>query len=446
MFEAGARARGAVADHPLRVHPAHGSTLCVWGGRGRVGARLWRPPRCAKTAAVTARRLHRSTRLVHPHGAGHGAGSSPVIDRSSTFRLTPEADAALAAGEVAGSHDIYGRLGTRTIRDAAAVLAHVEDAPAAVPFASGTAAILATTCELVPAGGCLALAGEIYGGTQTLIGEELAARGVRVVRFDAGDPASLDAVAGGDAPPALALCETLSNPLVAPADLPGLSAVCQRRGVMLAVDSTFAAGQAARPLALGADVVIHSATKFVGGHGDVVAGFACGAPELVARLWRRMVVQGSCLDPHGAWLLARGARTLPLRWSRAQATATALAARLAAHPAVLRVFHPSRPDHPGGAPGWLEGPGAVLSFDLGSARAAAAFVAALELCVHGTSLGGLETLVCVPARSSHAPVPEADRLRAGIGPGLVRLSAGIEDVDDVWADLERALAAAEEDA
>ncbi len=395
---------------------------------------------------VTTRRLARATRLVHPEGAGRSTGSSPIIDRSSTFRLTPEADAALAAGDVTTEHDIYGRLGTTTIRHVAAVLAQVEDAPAAVPFASGTAAILAALREWVPAGGALAVAEGMYGGTEVSVREDVAARGLHLARFDARDPSSLERLIRGGPRPALALCETLSNPLVVVADVPGLARVCRAHDVTLAVDSTFAAGQAARPLALGAHVVLHSATKFVSGHGDVIAGFACGAREDVARLWRRMVSSGSCLDPHGAWLVARGAKTLPLRWARAQATATTLAQRLAVHPAVVRVYHPSRPDHPGGAPPWLDGPGAVLAFDLGSARAAEAFVAALELCVHGTSLGGLETLVSVPARSSHAGVPAPARARAGIGPGLVRLAAGIEDVDDLWADIARALTVAREGA
>jgi len=178
--------------------------------------------------------------------------------------------------------------------------------------------------------------------------------------------------------------------------------------------------------------VMHSATKYLNGHSDVVAGAVAGSSTLVERVYAAMTRTGGCIDPHGAWLLARGIKTLPLRWQRQVDNARHLVERFEAHPAVARVYYP------GLEPQWasrLDSPGAMFSFELADPGAALAYAFGLELCAHAASLGGLETLVSLPARSSHANLSAERRAALGIGSGLVRVSVGIEDIADLEADL-----------
>jgi cystathionine beta-lyase/cystathionine gamma-synthase len=219
-----------------------------------------------------------------------------------------------------------------------------------------------------------------------------------------------------------------------------LARACRAAGVPLAVDATFAGGMAQHPLVCGASVVVHSATKYLNGHSDVIAGVIVADAATIDRCFTTMSHNGSCIDPQAAWLLARGLRTLPLRWARQSESATVLAQRLAEHPAVARVHHPSlSPEQMGAAP--LTSPGGVLAFELrqDDLETAAQFLARLQLVSHATSLGGLESLICSPARTSHAVLDPEVRRRRGIADALLRLSVGLEDPEDLWADLANAL-------
>ncbi len=387
------------------------------------------------------------THLVHPDYDGmQGPPPGPVtlpLDRTSTYRLAPEGELALATGERGETTDVYGRWGTSTTREAARIVARLEGAQAALLLSSGAAATAVAFAVLLPHRGRVAVARELFGGTENYIREQLLPLGTVRDRFDPARAETLESLLMGANKPDLVWCEALSNPTIRVAAISRIGALCRAADVPLVVDSTFAAGMLVRPLDRGASLVLHSASKFINGHSDVVAGALCGSHELVRRCWAVMVRLGGCIDPMGAWLLARGVRTLPLRFARQSDTAMRLAQRLSRHAKVLRVHYPglaSDPHHEL-ARDELTGFGAIFAFDVRDAHAALQLARSVRLCSHATSLGGIETLVSIPARSSHANVPKHDRERLGILDGTIRVSVGLEDFEDLWLDLERALEA-----
>jgi cystathionine beta-lyase/cystathionine gamma-synthase len=384
-----------------------------------------------------------STRLIHPdHGQEHGEPRervrpvAPAIERSTITTLDGPGGEALARGEGLREVDVYGRFGTATTRATAKLIARLEHGEAALLTASGMAAITTVLTTLIPAGGHFACADVVYGGTDSVIEHQLAARGVSTSRFDACDPAALEQCLR-ERRPDLVWAESIANPLLQIAPIATLARLCRAAGVPLAVDATFAGGMAQHPLVCGASVVVHSATKYLNGHSDVIAGAIVADAATIERCFATMSHSGCCVDPQAAWLLARGLRTLPLRWARQSDSATRLAARLAEHPSIARVHHPSlTPELMSAAP--LTSPGGVLTFELRDADPHD-FVARLRLVTHATSLGGLETLICSPARTSHAVLDPELRRRRGIADGLLRLSVGLEDPHDLWDDLAAAL-------
>lgn len=300
----------------------------------------------------------------------------------------------------------------------------------AVAFASGLAAVAAVLEEL-PVGAGVVAPADAYTGLRALLAD-LAGRGrLRVDLVDVADTdATLTACDGAD----LLWIETPTNPLLALADLEGLCAGAHERGARVAVDNTFATPLLQRPLAIGADVVVHSATKLIGGHSDLLLGVAVSADDGGASaLAGRRALHGAVPGPLEAWLALRGLRTLPVRLERAAATAGVLALRLGAHPAVGQVRYPGLPHHPGHerARVQMRGFGTMLAFEVAAgADAADAVCEATQLVVHATSLGGVETTM--ERRGRHPG-------EAHLPPGLIRLSVGCEHVDDLWADLAQAL-------
>jgi cystathionine beta-lyase/cystathionine gamma-synthase len=393
---------------------------------------------------------HVSTLLIHPdHGPDHGSDHAeprervraiaPAIERSSTTTLDGPGGEALALGKGLREVDVYGRFGTATTRATAKLIARLEHGEAALLTASGMAAISTVLTTLIPAGGRFACADVVYGGTDSVIEHQLGPRGVTTSRFDACTPATLERLLR-EQKPDLVWCESITNPLLQVIPMAALARLCQDAGVPLAVDATFAGGMAQHPLLCGASVVVHSATKYLNGHSDVIAGAIVADAARIDRCFSTLSHSGCCVDPQAAWLLARGLRTLPLRWARQSESATVLAQRLAEHPAVARVHHPSlSPETMGAAP--LTSPGGVLAFELrqDDLETAARFLARLQLVSHATSLGGLESLICSPARTSHAVLDPALRRQRGIADALLRMSVGLEDPDDLWADLASAL-------
>lgn len=349
------------------------------------------------------------------------------------------------AGERPGY--VYLRYGSPTVAALEAAVAMLEGVEAAVATASGMAAIhLALLAAGVGPGERVVAAQDVYGATYALLANLLRTQGVET-RFV--DVANLDAVRAAvrEARPRLLLVETVSNPLLKVADLPALAEIAHEAGALLAVDSTFASPYLVQPLALGADYCIHSATKYLGGHGDVMGGVVVASAERCARMRELLKLTGGNLGPMEAWLVLRGLKTLPLRMRQHSANAMQVAEWLASRPEVARVHYPGLPTHPQHAlakrlfrAGLY---GGMVSFELAGAgrEEVFRFMEALRLCLPATTLGDVYSLVLYPAMSSHRTVPAEERPRIGIGDGLVRLSVGIEEAGDIIEDLGQALEA-----
>jgi cystathionine gamma-synthase/methionine-gamma-lyase len=350
-------------------------------------------------------------------------------------------------GIFAGAREgpVYARYGNPTLTALEAAVAALEGGEAALGYASGMAALHGALLGAgARAGTAVVAAQDVYGATYALLHRVLASQGV-TVRFV--DGADLDAVAAAVAElrPVAVVAETISNPLVKLADVPQLAEISHGAGAALIVDNTFASPYLFRPLQHGADYAVHSATKYLGGHGDVLGGVVTTSAARRAALNEINKLVGGNLGPQEAWLILRGLKTLPLRMQRQCDNALAIAAWLAAHPAVSRVNYPGLPSHPQHV---LAGQllergafGAMMSFDLrnGDQRKVFRFMEALKLVLPATTLGDVYSLALYPAGTSHRALDVEARRRVGIGDGLVRLSIGIEDPADIMADLDQAL-------
>jgi methionine-gamma-lyase len=329
---------------------------------------------------------------------------------------------------------LYGRIRNPSTDELAAVVAALEGAPAGHCFASGMAALSAAAAELAPPGAGMVVATQSYGQTHRMASSR--PDGALV------DVADLDALRAAVEGRAMVVVETISNPHLAVADIPAVAAIAHAAGASVVVDNTVATPISCRPLELGADLVFHSATKYLNGHSDVLAGVAVGSGELIGRLAARALDLGATLSPDSAWLVRRGIRTLHLRVERASANAAAVAAFLDGHPRVVRVLYPGLPGHPSHAVATriLDGFGGLLSFEVEGGRPAGERVMdRVALCLRATSLGGVETCISHPASTSHRQL-SAEQLRAaGIAEGDLRLTVGCEDAGDLIADLEQAL-------
>ncbi|MEU8757602.1 aminotransferase class I/II-fold pyridoxal phosphate-dependent enzyme [Streptomyces sp. NPDC048659] len=340
---------------------------------------------------------------------------------------------------------LYSRMGNPTVRALETAVARLEGGAAALSYASGMGAINGVLLALLGTGGHVVAQRCLYGGTYALLADLSARWGVEVTYVSGSDADEVRAALRPET--RLLYLETIANPTTRVSDLPALIAAAREAGVPTAVDNTFASPLLCRPIEHGADIVVHSATKYLAGHADVLGGIAVFRDEeLYGRVRHYAVEQGASTDPFAAWLTLRGLQTLPLRIERQCANAAGLAARLAAHPAVAAVRHPALAGHPDAAVAARllpRGGGGVVSFDLAGGREAGrAFVEGVRLASLSASLGDVKTLVMHPASTSHRQLDAAALEAAGIGPGTVRLSVGIEHVEDLWADLEQALAKA----
>lgn len=359
-----------------------------------------------------------------------------VLTAPFRFSSSDELAVAFAGGPGPGQ---YSRYENPTVRSVEVKLAALEGAADAVAFASGMAAVAATVEALLPAaGGRVLAARELYGGTDAFFTwASTHRRGVELVQVALNAlPAALAAMA---TPPNLVYLESPTNPQLRIIDLVALAAACRARGSALVVDNTFATPILQNPLEHGATAVLHSATKFLGGHSDLTAGVVATAHATLAATIRDLrSLTGACLDPHAAYLLGRGMKTLALRIERQASTAANLASWLADHPRVEAMHYPAWETLPAGQ---MRGGGAMLSLVLrGGDRAAASMVDRLRLFAILPSLGGVESGVSIPAITSHRGLGSAARSALGIAPGMVRLSVGIEALADLRADLAQALA------
>lgn len=340
---------------------------------------------------------------------------------------------------------VYPRYGSPTITALETAMADLEDGEAAHAFASGMAAIHAALLAAgVHAGTTVVAALDVYGATYTLLNQLLTQLGASTRFVDVTNLVEVEEALSDTHAVAL-VAETISNPLLKVADIPALAILAHNHGAKLLIDHTFASPYLCTPLAFGADYVIHSATKYIAGHGDVMAGIVVTSEENRRILYEINKLVGGVLGPFEAWLVMRGLKTLPLRMRQQCANAQTVAERLERHPAIAKVNYPGLVSHRQHAVAQRlfgnSGFGGMLSFEIAEADQAAAFrfMESLELCLPATTLGDVYTLILHPATSSHRSLPAEERDRVGISDGLLRLSVGIEDVDDIVADLEQAL-------
>jgi len=383
-----------------------------------------------------------ATQAIHAGQAPdpvYGGVSVPIY-QSSTFAFeSAEQGAARFAGREKGF--IYTRLGNPTIRALEESLATLEGGFDASATASGMAAVSTIYTALLGQGAHVIGTASVYGPSRTILENEFSRFGVSADFVDTSDVHNIEKCLRPTT--RLLFIETPANPTLALTDLRACARLSRDRGITLVVDNTFSSPILQNPLALGADVVVHSLTKFINGHADVVGGvIIAGEEALHQRLRKVLVLMGGTMDPHQAWLVLRGVKTLALRIEKSQDNAAVLAQWLAAHPKVGWVNYPGLESHPQHvlAKEQMRGFGSMICFGLnGGYEQGRKMINAVELCTLAVSLGGIESLIQHPASMTHAGMPKEHREMAGISDDLIRLSVGCEGVEDLRADLEQAL-------
>ncbi len=382
----------------------------------------------------------RDTLLQHGDAlAGDDSSVAPPIHPSATFRASDAAEFAEMASRPQHTR-YYTRYGNPTLERTARLVAALEGGEAGLLTASGMGAISAVLIGLLRAGDHVVAQTNHYLGTTRLLSELLPRYGVRTTfvdqtRFDAFERAI-------EPPTRLVMIETPVNPTLALTDIASVCALAKARGIPTVVDNTFASPINQQPIALGADVVVHSATKYLGGHHDLTAGAIVASAATIARIWDTTIVLGSVLAPHDAWLLLRGMRTLSVRVERANANAMRVARFLEAHAGVAHVHYPGLASHPQHALAarQMQGFGGVLALQVaGGYREAQRVMSRLSLFTQAVSLGGVESLAAHAAAMWVGTLSDEAMREAGIEPNLIRLSMGLEDADDLIADLDQAL-------
>jgi methionine-gamma-lyase len=394
-----------------------------------------------KPAKPSLKSWSAATEAIHAgESKFHRAGPvAPEIIRSSTFTFSSTAEMKRWA-EGKSSAYIYTRYGNPTLAIAEAKIAALEGAEAAVVAASGMAAISSALLATLSAGDEVISTAQIYGGTYRLMRDLFPRMGIRVRHVEA-DLAGIEDLVTTQT--RVLYVETPTNPSLRLVDLRRAIAFARHFKLVSIVDNTFASPILQKPLALGFDMTVHSATKYLGGHSDLLAGAVAGSEHWIKRVRENIIYLGGCMDPAGAYLLIRGIKTLGVRVARQCQTAMAVAKFLERHPKVARVHYPGLPSHPDHklANRQMTGFGAMLSFDLkGGIAAARRFCDRVRLFYLAASLGGVESLIILPIYTSHYNMSRAELERAGVEPGTVRVSIGLEDPADLIADLRQALA------
>ncbi len=387
-----------------------------------------------------------NTRAIHAgaHPDPTTGAVAPPIYQTSTFAF---ADCRQGAARFAGEEDgyIYTRMGNPTIARLEEAVAELEGGAGGLATSSGMAALCTVSFALLNAGDHLIGTSSVYGPSRVVMERDFSRFGVTSDFVDSSD---LDAVREALRPETrLIFIETPANPTIVLSDIAAIAAIAHDHGALLMVDNTFATPVLQRPLALGADLVMHSMTKFINGHTDVVAGMIVPATQaLLDRIRPVHSYLGACMDPHQAWLTLRGLRTLGMRVRTAQDNAARVAAYLESHPKVEWVRYPGLASHPQHdlARRQMDGAGSLISFEVaGGVDGGSRLLDSVELMTLAVSLGGIETLIQHPASMTHAAMSRQHRLAAGISDGLVRVSIGCEDVEDLIADFEQAFAMVE---
>ncbi|MBD3867300.1 MAG: PLP-dependent transferase [Acidobacteria bacterium] len=390
-----------------------------------------------------SRKLKPNSRPIH---AGpdpdpvNGAVSTPIYQTSTfSFDSTDQ-----GANRFAGTEQgyIYTRLGNPTIRALEQAVAELEDGYDGLATATGMAAISTTFLSLLKTGDHMIGTDSVYGPTRILMESHLDKFGITSDWVSTDD---LDNIRKAIRPNTkMIYIETPANPTIKITDLEGAGRIAHENGAFFVVDNTFSSPLLQKPFEYGADVVLHSMTKYLNGHTDVVAGMIVAREQdLYARLKKSLLILGGTMDPHQAWLVLRGLRTLAMRVNTAQTNAERLATWLQAHPAIQWISYPGLPSHPGHElmKKQMKGPGSMISFGVkGDLETAKVVINSMKLATLAVSLGGIETLIEHPASMTHAGMPREEREEAGITDDLIRLAVGCEDFDDLKDDLEQAMA------
>lgn len=401
------------------------------------------PKRPAASRGFATRAIAASTRAPR---VDQSPNAVPIYQAVTFSADDAEELGAISTGRLPGYS--YARLDNPTGHALATAMAELEGAEAGNVFASGMAAIHAALLSVLVAGDRVVATRAIYGSTRTLLLDRFGRLGIEVAFVDATDPAAVEATLAAASTRVLYV-ETISNPTIVVADVAALAAAAHRHGAVLIVDNTFASPVLCRPIELGADLVVESLTKYVGGHSDVLGGSVCGSRERIAAVKAVEIDTGATLAPFAAFLVLRGIATLAVRMTRHAQTARALADWLVDQPGIARVYQPDLASHPQHAVAARQFPHAsgMLAFELAggptAARAAGeAFINALSIPERTASLGSIHTIVAHPPTTTHRQFDTAQLVEAGIGAGLLRCSVGLEDVDDLIADFDHALGAA----
>jgi len=366
-----------------------------------------------------------------------GAVVTPIYE-TSVFAFTSTQQLIDAVSEKT-SRDVYTRWSNPTITAAERKIAELESAEDCAVFSSGMAAISTAIISLVSPGDHIVSIRELYGGTVELLSNLMTKFEVLTTFVEATNTGEMESAVRDNTK--LLFLETPTNPTLKLVDLSKVAEIAKRNDAKVLVDNTFATPYNQQPLRFGCSLVIHSATKYLAGHNDVTAGAAAGSEELIEPMKKLRRILGGVLDPHGAWLMLRGMKTLSLRMEKHNANGQKVAEYLEAHPKVERVYYPGLSTHPQHslAKRQMKGFGGVLSFELkGNLNRAVKFVDNLKLALIAPSLGGTETLVSQPSTVSHYFMNPDERRKAGISDSLIRLSLGIEDPEDIISDLAQA--------
>ena len=384
---------------------------------------------------------HYETMVVHgDHVLDEATGAiSPPICPSSTFAFkNADQGAELFKDQTAGF--IYTRIGNPTTHLLCDKIAMMEGYSHALTFGSGMAAIYGIFVAFAGAGNSIIMSDTVYGGTNALCRGSMAHSGIE---FRWVDCTKLDDVESAvDDTTKLIFIETPANPTMKIIDIEAMSKIAKKNNILLVVDNTFQTPYLQKPKKFGADIVMHSATKFLGGHGDLVAGLVTFEEEHFNKLFHVLIDTGGILSPFNAWILLRGIKTLHVRMDRHCENAVKVAEFLEDHPAVEQVWFPGLKSHPQYEVGLRQhtGPGGVIAFEVKGGREAGKKVMdSVHVCTLAVSLGDVDTLIQHPASMTHSSYSEEDMLKSGITPGLIRISVGLEHVDDIIDDLKRAL-------
>jgi cystathionine beta-lyase/cystathionine gamma-synthase len=389
--------------------------------------------------------MKRKTR--HPETAAvHGAAElekkngpvTPPIYQTSTFEVTDNEE----QQRVTTTDRYYTRWGNPTITLAEQTIAELEGTDAARTFASGMGAITSTVMAFLKAGDHIVSQQDVYGGVAKFFTQWLPKMGIETTFVDTTDYEQYERAVRKNTK--LLYLESPTNPSLRVVDFKKVAAVARKHGLISLIDSTFGTPINQRPAEYGIDLVMHSGTKYLSGHADLTCGVVCGRQELMDQLWETRTTLGNCMDPHAAWMLTRGLKTLAVRVARQNENALRVAEFLSRHAKVRKVHYPFLENHPQHtiARAQMSGGGGMVTFEVeGTGEDACRVSEAMRLFTLATSLGGVESLVSIPVLTSHAMISAELRKKMGVTEQMVRLSVGIENGDDLIADLERALQA-----